>query len=341
MHFVWQVSISGLIDRGSVSTHSALVSQCQHLPIIPLTLHLQALSQGSFICSNIEQMRRAPFVSRFISLHLSHGSGAFLGRGFVVTRTSPSCALPALLPPRLGRRVQSTELHRLGRRTQSHWLGRRVQQLHRLGRRVQLHRLGRRSTASSAWAPISSIGLDAEYSFIGLGSEYSFIGSDAEYSFVGSGGEHSFIGLDAEHSSIGLDAEIFLLAESMALDHDVLRDLRSLGKPPIFDGSDGSYQDFRFSFRAYMSLTSVQAIDLLGVAEAATRGSGPQDLARLELGAGSGYDFQTCNRQVCYALTMICRSAARALIRTIDEGNGAEALRQLHDRYAPSTESRT
>ena len=35
-----------------------------------------------------------------------------------------------------------------------------------------------------------------------------------------------------------------------------LRDLRSLGEPPTFDGTDAEYQDFRLSIRIHMSLVS-------------------------------------------------------------------------------------
>ena len=37
-----------------------------------------------------------------------------------------------------------------------------------------------------------------------------------------------------------------------SLDAGLLKDLRSLGKPPSFDGNDAEYQDFRFSFRIHM-----------------------------------------------------------------------------------------
>ena len=40
------------------------------------------------------------------------------------------------------------------------------------------------------------------------------------------------------------------------LDAELLKDLRGLGKPPSFDGTNGEYQDLRFSFRIHMSLVS-------------------------------------------------------------------------------------
>ena len=36
------------------------------------------------------------------------------------------------------------------------------------------------------------------------------------------------------------------------LDAELLKDLRGLGKPPLFDGNDAVYQDFRFSVRIHM-----------------------------------------------------------------------------------------
>ena len=47
------------------------------------------------------------------------------------------------------------------------------------------------------------------------------------------------------------------------LDAELLKDLRVLGKPPSFDGSDAEYQDFRFSSRIHMSLVSTVSQQLM------------------------------------------------------------------------------
>ena len=47
------------------------------------------------------------------------------------------------------------------------------------------------------------------------------------------------------------------------LDAELLKDLRSLGKPPSFDGSDSDFEDFRFSFRIHMSLVSAVSHTLM------------------------------------------------------------------------------
>ena len=47
------------------------------------------------------------------------------------------------------------------------------------------------------------------------------------------------------------------------LDAELLKDLKGLGKPPSFDGNDAEYQDFRFSFRIYMSVVSTVSQPLM------------------------------------------------------------------------------
>ena len=51
------------------------------------------------------------------------------------------------------------------------------------------------------------------------------------------------------------------------LDVELLKDLRGLGKPPSFDGSDAEYQDFRFSFRIHMSFVSAVSHTLMDKCE--------------------------------------------------------------------------
>ena len=51
------------------------------------------------------------------------------------------------------------------------------------------------------------------------------------------------------------------------LDTELLKDLRSLGKPPSFDGNDSEYQYFRFSFRIHMSLVCLVSHTLVDKCE--------------------------------------------------------------------------
>ena len=48
-------------------------------------------------------------------------------------------------------------------------------------------------------------------------------------------------------------AEVQILT-AKPLDIELLKDLRSLGKPPTFDGTDAEYQNFRFSFPIQITL---------------------------------------------------------------------------------------
>ena len=51
------------------------------------------------------------------------------------------------------------------------------------------------------------------------------------------------------------------------LNAELLKDLRSLCKPPSLDGNDAEYQDFRFSFRIHMSLVSTVSQPLMDKCE--------------------------------------------------------------------------
>ena len=54
-----------------------------------------------------------------------------------------------------------------------------------------------------------------------------------------------------------------MAAGTESLHAELLKDLRSLGKPPSFDGNDAEYQDFRFSFRIHMGLVSSVSHELM------------------------------------------------------------------------------
>ena len=91
------------------------------------------------------------------------------------------------------------------------------------------------------------------------------------------------------------------------LDAALLKDLRGLGKPPSFDGNNAEYQDFRFSFRIHISIVSTVSQQLM-------------DRCEVE-------------RNPIFL-------AARTLVRSVEETNGAEAWRLIHNRYAPDTQHR-
>eukprot|EP00974_Lingulodinium_polyedra_P066269 6413015-Lingulodinium_polyedra.AAC.1 len=49
--------------------------------------------------------------------------------------------------------------------------------------------------------------------------------------------------------------------------------------------------------------------------------------------------YFTCCKQMYYALALITSGSVRALVRTVEETNGAEAWRLIHARYAPDTQN--
>jgi hypothetical protein len=124
------------------------------------------------------------------------------------------------------------------------------------------------------------------------------------------------------------------------LDAELLRDLRKLGRAPTFDGADSDFQEFRFSFRIYMALVNEHALTLLDAAEQ-RRTNDPLTLASIrETERRDGLPYRSCSIQLYFALAMLCTGSAKTLVRTVEEGNGAEVWRQLYQRYMPETQNR-
>ena len=115
------------------------------------------------------------------------------------------------------------------------------------------------------------------------------------------------------------------------LDAELLKDLRGLGKPPSFDGDDSEYQDFRFSFRIYMSLVSTVSQPLMDMCEIERK---PISLTAVK---ALGEAHLKCCIQMYYSLALITKGSVRTLVRSVEEFNGAEAWRLIHGRYAPNT----
>eukprot|EP00975_Prorocentrum_lima_P017401 3676450-Prorocentrum_lima.AAC.1 len=83
------------------------------------------------------------------------------------------------------------------------------------------------------------------------------------------------------------------------LDADLLQDLRRLGKPPSFHGSDPQYPDFKFGLKTYMQLVSSVAADFFTAAE----GAGERVIERARVDA-VGEERRKFNRQLYYALAL-------------------------------------
>ena len=91
------------------------------------------------------------------------------------------------------------------------------------------------------------------------------------------------------------------------LDAELLKDLRGLGKPPSFDGSDSEYQDFRFSFRLHMSLVSPVSHTLMDKCEVERN---PISLTASKV---LGDAHLKCCIQIYYALALITKGGVRLL----------------------------
>ena len=119
------------------------------------------------------------------------------------------------------------------------------------------------------------------------------------------------------------------------LDAELLNYLRGLGKPPSFDGNDAEYQDFRFSFRIHMSLVSTVSHTVDGQ----VRNRAKSDLpGSREIALGDAH--LKCCIQMYYSLALITKGSVRTLVRSVEESNGAEAWRLIHNRYASDTQNR-
>ena len=101
------------------------------------------------------------------------------------------------------------------------------------------------------------------------------------------------------------------------LDAELLKDLRGLGKPPSFGGNDAEHQDFRFSFRSYMSFVSAVSHTLMDKCEVERN---PISLAAVK---ALGDAHLKCCIQMYYSLTSITKGSVRTLVRSVEESNGA------------------
>ena len=118
------------------------------------------------------------------------------------------------------------------------------------------------------------------------------------------------------------------------LDAELLKDLRGLGKPLSFDGSDAEYQVFRFSLRIHMSFVSTVSQPLMGKCEVERN---PIFLAAVK--ALGDAHVKCCIHMRC-SLALIMKGSVRTLVRSVEESNGAEAWRLIHNRCAPDTQNR-
>ena len=119
------------------------------------------------------------------------------------------------------------------------------------------------------------------------------------------------------------------------LDAQLVKDLRSLGKPPSFDGNDAEYQGFGFSVRIHMNLVSTVSHSLMDKCEVERN---PISLAGVK---ALGEAHLKCCIQMYYWLALITKGSVRSLVRSVEESNGAEDMatdaQQICSRHTEST----
>ena len=110
-----------------------------------------------------------------------------------------------------------------------------------------------------------------------------------------------------------------------------LVDTRSLGKPEIFKGDEGSFADWAFIFKSYVGCIAQEYIPLLERCEQSrspmvNRGLTPAD--------------QRLSNQLYYMMVMLLRGRALDIAHNCGIGEGFETYRRLFEQYHPRVASR-
>ena len=110
-----------------------------------------------------------------------------------------------------------------------------------------------------------------------------------------------------------------------------LVDTRSLGKPEIFKGDEGSFADWAFIFKSYVGCIAQEYIPLLERCEQSrspmvNRGLAPAD--------------QRLSNQLYYMMVMLLRGRALDIAHNCGIGEGFETYRRLFEQYHPRVASK-
>ena len=110
-----------------------------------------------------------------------------------------------------------------------------------------------------------------------------------------------------------------------------LVDTRSLGKPEVFKGDDGSFADWAFIFKSYVGCIAQEYIPMLERCEQSrvpvvNRSLGPNE--------------QRLSGQLYYILVMLLRGRALDIAHNCGVGEGFETYRRLFEQYHPRVASR-
>ena len=113
----------------------------------------------------------------------------------------------------------------------------------------------------------------------------------------------------------------------MAAAAGLLVDARSLAKPSRFDGAEGRWRDWRFSFEAYLGLLGHDILEMASQ----TAGSDRAVLPTAQLDA----DQQAVTKTLYFILAQTVGGRALQMLRALPGHNGLEAWRQMVKHYEP------
>ena len=105
-----------------------------------------------------------------------------------------------------------------------------------------------------------------------------------------------------------------------------------LGKPTVFTGHEGKWDQWYFKARAYLMCMGGAYPAMIAAAEA------PLD-TDVSFSAMTPEEGSTA-RKLFLALVMLTEESALRLVQTVQDSNGVEALRRLLQRFNPITQGR-
>ena len=104
------------------------------------------------------------------------------------------------------------------------------------------------------------------------------------------------------------------------------RGFRSLGvKLPVFSGDSSEFEDWCFGFKSFVGMIQPDYVEFLEAAQVSDR-----VVSNLGLSA----EAQVASKKLFWMLSSAAQGTARILLRKQTPGEGLEAWRQMHIRYA-------
>ena len=107
-------------------------------------------------------------------------------------------------------------------------------------------------------------------------------------------------------------------------------------KPPSFDGDEEKWTEWPSVMRAFLGSVHEVAVALMEAAE--ERVSPDISLVKIDEALGPG--CVAASKRLYFALAMTVKGSAQAVVRSVEQCNGAMAWRMLCDRYEPDVAAR-